>query len=241
MSLLGDFLQRLYAPEERFETVRATIRHWNDRLYEAVASDNQAARMGDERATHEGWKPEDGPRECAAEIAVRLAGVDRGREEVRPTAGARWFPHVSVVNGGCFWLSRDGQVRQRNAHREAGTLAHADRHFSRRFVRMLFAGLDLSEVGSARFAGYECIVIRARLTNSFRLWPQWFPYGADEYELHVDPERATVLSIAAHVGEAVFETNEVIEVVYDEPAPENLFTAPTPAPVPTRPARKRRV
>jgi hypothetical protein len=240
MSLLGDFLQRLYAPEEHFETVRATLRYWHDQLYGAVASDNHMARMSERTPPREGWKPGDGPRECAAEIAVRLAGVDRGREEIRPTAGDHWFSAVSIVNGGCHWFSRDGQVRQRNAHREAGTLAHADRHFSRRFVRMLFAGLDLNEVGSARFAGCECIVIRARLTHGFRLWPHWFPYGADEYELHVDPERATILSIAAHVGEAVFETNQVVEVVYDEPAPEELFTAPTPAPVPVRPARKRR-
>ncbi len=179
-------------------------------------------------------------RESAAELAVWLAGVDRGREEVRPTAGDRWFPYVSVVNGGCWWHSRVGQLRQRNAHRESGTLAHADRHFSRRFIRTIFAGLELSEVGSARTAGCECIVARARLSYGFQLWPHWFPYGADEYDLHLDPERAAVLSITARVGAAVFETNEVAEVVYDEPLPDELFTAPdAPASRPVGSRRRR--
>jgi hypothetical protein len=142
---------------------------------------------------------------------------------------------VVIVNGVRIWW-RNGTERphRHTAHREAGVLSYADRHFRRHFIRQLLQSLDLEEIGSIQTAGHECIRIRATPSESCpQLWSHWFPLGADKYELHVDPERAALLAIIARVGEAVFETNEVVEVTYDQPLDNKLFTIPPGDKIPT--------
>src|SRR5262245_4664946 len=194
MSRLGDFLEAVYGSRDRFTTVRAKLRYWHDRMYADVAADNWNARMaerggGEAPPAREGWTPESGPRVCESELAVWLARCDRGREERRPISGEHWGPQLVIVNGVHSWLDTNGEIRRRTAHREAGCLSHADRHFGRYFIRQLFQSLDLEEIGQVQTAGHECIRVRAIPIPDGRLWPHWFPYRAEEYELHVDPQR----------------------------------------------------
>ena len=234
MSKLGDFLEAVYGIPDRFATVRATVRYWREELYAAVASDNHAAQMAARTGhavpqTQQGyWTPDSGPRVYEAEVGVWLAGRDRGREEVRPISGTHWGPQVVIVNGVRSWFDTAGVIRRRTAHREAGCLSRADRHFGRHFIRQLFQSLDLEEIGTVEVAGHECIRLRAVPIPEHHLWSHWFPHGGQEYELHVDPERAAILAIIARVEEGVFETNEVIAVAYDDPLDDALFTIPGP-------------
>ena len=236
MSKLGEFLEAVYGVRDRFTTVRATLRHWQDRLYAEVASDNEWARLSEVGTMLNfsplpprvgGWTGEDGPRECESELKVWFAARDRGREEVRSITGKHSGPQVVIANGVRSWCDTAGTARWRTVDLDGGSLSLA-RHFNRYLIRQLLAYFDLEEVGTVRAAGCECIRVRALLVRHLRPELHWFPRGGDEYELHADPERGTILAVVARVEQAVFETNEVVEVAYDEPLDDSLFTIPVP-------------
>src|SRR5437762_218857 len=63
-------------------------------------------------------------------------------------------------------------------------------------------------------AGHECVRVRAVLRSGARLWPHWLPFGADEYEFHVQPERGVMLAVIARFGGEVFETSVVTQVTF---------------------------
>lgn len=50
--------------------------------------------------------------------------------------------------------------------------------------------------------------------------------GADAYELAVDVERGAVLRLRRFLAGTVFETQEVVEIAYDEELPAELWEAP---------------
>jgi hypothetical protein len=98
-----------------------------------------------------------------------------------------------------------------------------ERHFDNGRIREILNALTLEELGVASTAGRKCVRIRA-IPSAGRLWPHWVPHGADEYELHADPEQATVLKLIARYKGVEFEDIEVTNVTFDEPLEDALFT-----------------
>jgi hypothetical protein len=226
MGALGDFLEVVYGPTNRFQTVRAVVRLWRDRnTAEQALRDGLA--MGSRKAG--GTPSGEVSRIWEADIRIWMDGQTRIRiEETRRRDGLT--ESSLVVMDGDRWWERDHQ-----GHVEAGGsgesgrrggpgLTDAKRHFFPDSLREFFVGLALELLGPARTAGRECIRVRAVPRPDDRLWPHWLPTGADEYELHADPERGAVLLIVAKFRGRVFETIEVTEVVFDEPLDPGLFT-----------------
>ena len=230
MGMLGDFLEAVYGPADRFRTVRAVVRQWQDPAALARASGAEEPPTGRR-------KPTAGSRANAARQEathrVWLGGPDQVRvEETRHRDGV--VESALTVVGGGRWWRRDHQghveageqgERQRARGRRPGlNLTDVERHFFPSALREYFAGLALEPLGAVRTAGRECLRVRAVRRPDGRLWPHWLGFGADEYELHADPERGVLLLVASRCRGEVLETNEVSEVAFDEPLADDLFT-----------------
>ncbi len=228
MGMLGDFLEAVYGPGDRFQTVRAVVRQWQDPAARARASRAEEPTTGRR-------KPTAGSRANAARqeavLRVWLGGPDRVRvEESRHRDGVAESA-LTVVGGGLWWR-RDhqghveaGERGERARGRRPGpNLTDVERHFFPSALREYFAGLALEPLGAVRTAGRECLRVRAVPRPDGGLWPHWLGFGADEYELHADPERGVLLLVASRCRGEVLEANEVSEVAFDEPLADDLFT-----------------
>lgn len=220
MSTLGDILEVVYGPSDKFQTVRATIRHWRNKTLARRAALGRAP-FGKLKTPAEASQVND---ESFFSVWIRLP--DRFRIESRDQNSRR---PLEILNGDRSWTCDDqGHVNvdaggASKKRRGAPGATCTDRHFSRASLREFFVGLSLEAVGEVRTAGYDCLRLQARVRDSGRLWPHWLPCGADEYEFQVEPVRGVVLAILGRNNGEVFETNEVTEAVFDEPLDESLF------------------
>jgi hypothetical protein len=227
MGMLGDFLEALYGPADRFRTARAVIHQWSDcHLAEQVAAECHPA--GRKKAVK---APQASRRVSETDIRIWIDGPSRVRVEETRRAGGRAESSLTVV-GDDRWWKRDHQGHVEVGEPAAGPcgrrsgpgLSGAEMHFSPANLRQYFVALGLTAAGSVRTAGRECVRVRAVPLPSGLLWSHWLPYGADEYEFQADPERAVLLFISGAYRGAVFETHEVREVAFDERLDPGLFT-----------------
>ena len=224
MGSLGDFLEVVYGPADRFRTVRATIRQWEDR--DAA----ERAMVGDGRAMgrRKPGTPAAGPRVWETDLRVWLDGPGRARVETTRRRDGRTESSLVVADGDRWWeRDHQGHVQEGGPGSEAGRsgpyLTDVERHFVPASLREFFVPLALEPAGPVRTAGRDCVRVRAVPRPGVLLWSRWLPDGADEYELHADPERGVVLYVAGKVGGRVFEADEVTEVAFDEPLDPGLF------------------
>jgi hypothetical protein len=224
MSTLGDFLEVVYGPSDRFQTVRAVVRLWRDR---DAAERALRDRLLTGRRKAGGTPPGEATRIWEADIRIWMDGLTRVRiEETRRRDGLT--ESSLVVMDGDRWWERDHQGHVQSggpgeSDRTGPGLTDAKRHFFAASLREFFVGLSLEPLGPARTAGQECVRVRAVPRPEGRLWSHWMPAGADEYELHADPERGVVLLVVAKFRGRVFETIEVTEVAFDTPLDPGLF------------------
>jgi hypothetical protein len=225
MGALGEFLEVVYGPADRFRTVRAVIRRWQDRnaIDRAVGSGSILGRL---KARSAPAGPE--PRVWETDLRVWMAGPTRVRvEQTRRRDGV--VESALVVVDGDRWWHRDyqGHVEAaepgKNARGTGPALTDAERHFFPASLREYFVGLALEPLGPVRTAGRECVRVRAVERPNTFVWSHWPGFGADEYEFHADPERGVLLFAAGKFEGEVLETNEVVEVTFDEPLDPGLF------------------
>lgn len=193
MSEVGDFLEALYAPEPRFRTVKAIIRH----------SCCESPSKGDEDT-----------------FRVLFVPPDRARiEESRSRRGQK-EEYVTLVDGATWHRRGPGKQQVSGVARryfKCPWLVDVQRHFDKAFLRVCLSRMiTLTSAGALEFCGSRCCQIRAVPDSSKGIWPHWLPYPAEEYEFIVDPSRGVVLSIVAYWSGSVFAVNEVFELRYDE-------------------------
>lgn len=227
MGRLGDFLEAVYGPADRWRTVRAVVDGWADRHLGGRALSDKL---------RSGRKAADGPvdearRICETEARVWLDGPARVRIEGARRFGGRTESRLTVVDGDRWW------VRDPHGHVEAAgpdtdprrrrigpALSDVELFFSRDTLRKFFDDLSLEAIGPVETAGRECLRVRAVPRSADRYVSFRLPGGADEYEFHADPERGVLLFVAGAFRGEVFETHRVREVVYDEPMDAGRFT-----------------
>ena len=219
MSRLGDFLEAVYGPVERFTSLQASIRQWRN-LTPGTEFRGPGAKLIGRRKT-----PSSAPRIDEALLSVWIAPPDRTRIEKRRTGSAGARDSITVVNGEKSWeADHEGHVEVATGKSVRAGLVDAERHFDRIQLREFFTHLNLEERGISHQAGQDCVVIRAVLRPGGHLWPHWLASEADEYEFHADPRRGVLLSILARARSEVFETSEVTQAIFDEPIADDLFT-----------------
>src|SRR5438034_5767040 len=101
MSKLGDFLEAVYGPAERFTTVRASLRQWCHRDLAANARGGDRTVIGRRKV-----KPDTGSQIEEADLSVWVAPPGRLRVEKERRKGGQVEPSLEVVNGDSWW-SRD--------------------------------------------------------------------------------------------------------------------------------------
>src|SRR5262249_14503638 len=233
MGQLGDVLEVLFGPDDRFHTVRATIRHWLDRGLAARGGGRQWTPSGRQKATT-GSDP--GPKVAESTLSIWLSRPACARiEECREVNGCI-ETKLTVTDGDHRWeCDSDGHVEtSEGAHRRRRSGSDiididVDRHFNLGQIRRCFQDLSLESLGLVRTAGRDCVRLRAVVRPGASLWPHWLPPGAGEYEFHADVQRGVLLaSIGRYEGEA-FAEYKVLDVAFDEPLESDLFTY-TPGP-----------
>jgi hypothetical protein len=94
---------------------------------------------------------------------------------------------------------------------------------------LLLAQLEVEATGRADVTGRQAILVRA--TRRGREWhgPAGLPEGAHHHELAVDAERGVLLRTVSVLDGQEFHSNEVLEIAFDEPFPEDTFVFTPPA------------
>ena len=233
MGRLGDALEVFFGPDDRFQTVRATVRHWLNWDLAGKLSDKEPPMWGRKR---DAPGKESGPPKCSTStLTIALSRPACARIEERREVKGGIETKLTVTDGNHRWECdseghveiSEGEHRQRNQSGFGAIDTNMDRHFNPAQIRLFFQELSLESLGTVRTADRDCVRLRATLRPGASLWPHWLPRGADEYEFHVDPERGTLLNIISRSGGAVFSVYEVLKVAFDEPLESNLFTYET--------------
>jgi len=230
MGLVGDVLELLFGPDDRFQTVRATIRHRRDNVLTLRAISARLPPIGRRKAGTPGDSNPPKVFESTLEIWVKPPACARIVEhrEVRGYGETK----LTVIDGDHRW-ERDalGHVetseidgRDPTVPRSCPIDLKVDRHFSPAHIRLFLQDMTLESLGLARTAGRDCVRLRAVPRPKSQLSPYRFALGGDEYELHVDSERGALLNIISRVGGEPIEVNEVLQVAFDEPLEASLFT-----------------
>lgn len=233
MSRLGDFLEAVYGPTERFKTIQASIRHWRNRQLADAVETRKGTVIGRRKAP-----PDAASRPEEAILSVWIALPDCMRVERERHNRGQVEASLTVVNGAEWWdRDHEGHVETPGVGRRSRpSVSDVKHHFDRANLREIFVALTLEGTGTVRTAGCDCVQVRAVPRPGGRLWPHWLPYGADEYEFHAEPERGVLLSIIARSAGEVFERCEVTQVAFDEPLDSSLFSYTPAAGEQVRPA-----
>lgn len=235
MGRLGDVLEVLFGPDDRFQTIRATVRHWLDYdLARKVGGQGRAVlgRKKDDMGSEPGP-----PKSSTSTRTIWLSRPACARIEERREVDGNIETTLTVTDGVRRWeRDTEGHVEINEGERQSRTASgsnaidiNVDRHFNPAQIRLFFQELILESLGPVRSAGRDCVRVRAVPRPGARLWPHWLPKEANEYEFHVDPERGVLLSIISRNGGEVLQVCEVLEVAFDEPLESSLFTY-NPAP-----------
>lgn len=229
MGGLGDVLEILCGPDDRFKTVEATIR-WCIRTPHKPES---AVGL----ATADPAKP---PKVLSKTFSTWISWPHRARIEMRHEVDGVIITSLDVIDGPRRWerdaeghvVVTDGEGKDVSSRLPGEFSSDIDRHFCPRQIRAFFSQTTLKSLGPVRVAGWNCERIRAIPRASGGMdWRRWFPFfpGVYEYDVDVDRERGAVLGFKSiHRGE-VFASSEVVEVAFDVPLGDELF-AYEPAP-----------
>lgn len=90
--------------------------------------------------------------------------------------------------------------------------------------------LDLVVEEPVRWAGREAFRLRGVPIEEWEYPPEPLWWGADEYEAIVDAERGVVLRLASRLGGDDFDALEVEEIHFDERFPKDTFASRDPLP-----------
>jgi hypothetical protein len=229
MGQLGDVLEILFGPDDRFQSVRATIRNLRDQGAASSVIGARATLFGRRKASADSEpKP---PAFVTSTSTIWLRRPACARIEHRSEGNGDHGTTLTVTDGARRWErdseghveTKEGEAQRRKSSGSGAVDIIIDRHFTSAQVRLFLEHLVLKPIGPTRTADRDCVSVRAIPRPDSSIWPHWLPHGADEYEFHFDLERAALLNIVARREGQVFEVHEVIEIAYDEPLDPSLF------------------
>ncbi len=202
---------------ERWRTVRATLRHWEDTALAREATRLLISQMPTIAA-------DDESRFAVAMRRVWVRKPHRWRIEFEGPEGA------NVFVGDLAWSEppRPAPNAPRRPRTErlpdALTLEAMDGTVACTFdPRIVVDELFVTRVlGRAEHAGRDAVRILAMDDHG----PNGLlRRGADDYELLVDAERGVLLRSAARTKDEEFQVTEVLEIAFDEVLSEDIFVA----------------
>ncbi|MFO0949179.1 MAG: hypothetical protein U1D30_25255 [Planctomycetota bacterium] len=224
MSPLGTFLEALFCKPEPFETAQGTLRHWQDVSFRRGASDT-AGRVGRVGKN----PPPAASSEKQTNYSFWIRSPARWRlEPIEPQDGSSTF---FISTDTRYWFrNKSGEIETDERKEIRGSPAPApggielDRHFDGRQIREFLVSLKLEYLDNVTTADQQCARFRAIPRAGARIWPHWLPHGADEYLMHGDLLRGTLLLIEGRKSGKAFERHEVMSLVYDGEIDESRFT-----------------
>lgn len=221
MSRLGDFLEAFYGTHHSFRTVFARVHHESQ-----PGSPTKTRRMIIGKA-----KPSTAKTDMVTtEMSFWAELPDRVRMEISRSKGTETKTTVEVLRGHEHWKRKpDGSVeveseRELTKNGRYQFPTQYARHFDRGLIREFFSALTLEQVGECQIAGRDCVRMRALPIDGDHIWPHWLSIEADTYEFAGDLALPSLLSILAFQEGALIESHEVVEVKFDEPIDEAMFT-----------------
>ncbi len=205
----------MWASRQRWRTVRATLRYWED-----TAMAREAMRVMIPEAPPAGH--EGAPRFEETVRRVWARKPYRWRIEYEGPDGANAFA------GDLAWSEPPhpppNAPRRPRAEPSPDALAleAIDATVAYTFdPRILLEDLFITRVlGRTKHAERDAVRIVAVDENSPNRLLGW---GADDYELLVDDERGVLLRSAARIGGEEFQVTEIPDIAFDEDIPEGIF------------------
>ncbi len=222
MSELGQFLEVVCGPDERFATLRATIRQWADEKLAATADSPNHTVFGRRKSSQ---SVDTSTGETILKVWIRTP--DSVRIETTRVTQDDPETTLTVVAGEKWWCRDDeGHVESHEGSTRqcAPAITDIERHFDGEMLRNFLGGLSLEQTGTLDVAGRMCAQVRATNRPTGQIWPHWLPSNADEYEFHTDPARGILLGILALSKGKPFEGSQVQDISFDEPLDDELFT-----------------
>lgn len=224
MGLLGDFLETFYGGGNGFRSVHATVR----RIVNEPSRTSKSRRPPIGRVKPRSQQP------LTIESELWLAPTGMSRVDSTRVVDGESVVTVEVVRGDeRKKLTADGNVEIEaipKRRRDAQALpTEIGRHFGRQLIRNFFAALELTDQGTCRVAGRDCVRIRAVPIPGEQIWPHWLPANAEEFVFAADLEFPSLLSITGVSDGETVETIEVLSVEFDREIREDRFDC-QPAP-----------
>jgi hypothetical protein len=230
VSDVGDLLELLYGASDRWQTVRCSVRGWNDTELQRRAIERwQAAQgQGSSQVMMFGigeHKPP--PREYEFTQRVWIVKPDRLREESE---------HGTTVSHGDLWWSwsEHGGLMSNEKDRELTGQKASDAHPLHLSPALLIPGLRF---GTIERIG-DALVATARPRGIPHVHFGQPVHGADEHRLTVDAVRGVVLRIESFIDGRLFSSSQLVDAVFDEPIPDEVFVLERPEGVEARSPRE---
>jgi hypothetical protein len=207
----GDLAALLGGARERVRTARATISDWTDPdvwleglrrgpWADAIGDDPGAVGLPDKPTT-----------------LTSRQWLDRGADRAREERGG-----LVIVNDGPRWWRVLPGAAVESGEQPASALDAAETQRLWTDPQPLTRLLDL-EPGDR-----DDLVVATARTDAYDGGLALLGYGADRWELTVDPERGVLLATVAFAGAKPFRRVEATEIAFDETFDGALF-APPPA------------
>ena len=221
MTDLAELFELWNAAPESFDTLRATIRHWQDTELQEEALEREMTRS-EERGDSSNMVVigvSDGEEPNESEQTVRLWLERPGR--VREELGGE-YSQTRVLNGQKLWVRASALgVIEQDVGGDSGFSGHHAILFS---PLMIPAGAEVELGGPSTVAGRAGIAVHASPRKKVEVIGLGLGAGgADEFELVVDSERGILLRIEARLGGAPFDIVEFVEIAFDEQLDPGLF------------------
>ncbi len=247
-------LELICSAPERYETVRAALRHRGDGATMRILRDryraSEAHRLetaGSSDASEEvGYAEPDGPFGWRCRVWYAKVSPERGvRDRLEVELPREVYPgggvHISAWDGRVSGPSTAVSARIGGGPPEGDPpwLWMAQDGFWSTYL-FDFDGIagfplesrELRVEGVTRKAGREAIRLVGVPAEEWDHWPEPLWWGADEYEFLVDSERGVLLRCASRLGGEDFDALEVEEIHFDERFPAEVFSSRQPMPWP---------
>lgn len=219
VSDVGDLLELLHAASGRWQTFQGTVRGWHDTELQARAFARWQERQGGGTTVMMYASSDDEPRPREYEFNQRLWIVkpDLLRDEV---------DHGTTVSrGNLFWVWNEQQGLMTNeSDPELQGPKAADTQPLHLAPAMLIPALRFETVARTG----DTFAVTAKPSNGRHVHFGQPAHGADEHRLTVDASRGVVLSIENYIDGQLFSSSQLLDAVFDEPIPDEMFVLEMP-------------
>jgi hypothetical protein len=216
----GDLLELLHGASGRWQTFRGTVRGWHDTELQARAIGRWQAglgRGGSGSIIFGIGDRESQPREYELTQRLWIAKPDRLREESE---------HGTTVARGDLWwnLSEHGGLMSNETDRELHGQGAAEAHPLHLSPALLIPALSFETIERLE----DRLVVTAKPSGDPHVHFGQPAHGADEHRLTVDASRGVVLEIESLIDGRPFSRSQLLEPVFDEPIPDDVFVLEVP-------------